>query len=123
MANEITINASLVYEDANGSKASISIADGLSTVTTKKPVANVLAVLTSETTINMGGLASVGWFMAKNLDTVNYIEIKDAASGHVVGKMFPGETYGPARLGSAMQAPVAIANTNTCSMEYVACAP
>ncbi len=123
MANEITINASMVYEDAEGANASISVVDKLVTVTTKKPVYLRQTITTSEVAINLGGLASVGYVMFKNLDSTNYIEVKVGTAGAICGKMFPGETYGPCRLGSGMQAPFAIANTASCEMEIEMNAP
>ena len=123
MANEILINASLVYEDAEGVTASISNVDDTITVTTKKPVTNRQTITTSEVAINLGGLASIGWVMFKNLDTTNYIEIKTATGGTIIGKMLAGESYGPVRMGSGVTAPFAIANTASCEMEIMMCAP
>lgn len=123
MANEITINASLVYEDSEGATASLSVTDKLVTVTTKKPIYHRQSITTSEVAINLGGLASIGWVMFKNLDATNYIEIKTGTGGTVIGKMFPGEIYGPVRIGSGITAPFAIANTAACEMEIMMCAP
>jgi len=122
MASEITVNASLVYEDAEGSAGSLSNSDDIISVTTKKIARHRQAIATSDTVINLGGISSMGWFMLKNLDTVNYVEIKTASSGTIIGKMLPGETYGPVRIGSGVTAPAAIANSASCDIDVLICA-
>lgn len=123
MANELTINASMEYLDSEEVSASLSVVDKLVTVTTKKPIRNRQTITTSEVAINLGGLASIGWVMFKNLDSTNYIEIKTGTAGTIIGKMLAGETYGPVRIGSGITAPFAIANTASCDMEIMMCAP
>ena len=104
-------------------QASIANTDDLVTVTTRKPIKHRQTITTSEVAINLGGLASIGWMMFRNLDPTNYIEIKTATAGTIIGKMLPGESYGPVRCGSGVTAPFAIANTASCEMEILLCAP
>jgi hypothetical protein len=111
MANELTINASIEYADAEGVSGSLDVSGLQVTLTSKKWHFIRQSIATSDTAINLGGISSLGWMMLKNLDPVNYVEIKTAISGTVIGKMFPGETYGPKRVGSGITAPAAIANT------------
>ena len=122
MASEITVNASLVYEDTEDVAASLANTDDIINVTTKKPVRNRQTITTSEVAINLGGIASLGWMMFKNLDATNYIEIKTGTGGTVIGKMLAGESYGPVRCGSGITAPFAQANTASCDMEVLICA-
>jgi hypothetical protein len=122
MANEITVNGSLVYEDSEDMAASMSQLNDIINVTTKKPFRNRQTITTSEVAINLGGVASLGWMMFKNLDETNYIEIKTGTGGTVIGKMLAGESYGPVRCGSGITAPYAIANTASCDMEVMICA-
>jgi hypothetical protein len=122
MASEITLNASLVYEDAQDMAASCANTNDIITVTTKKVVRNRQTITTSEVAINLGGVASLGWMMFKNLDETNYIEIKTGTGGTVIGKMLAGESYGPVRCGSGITAPYAQANTASCDMEVMICA-
>ena len=77
------------------------------------------SIATSETAIDLGGVATMGWVMFFNRDATNYIEIKTAASGTIIGKMLAGESYGPVRIGSGVTAPVAIANTSACLMDVL----
>lgn len=122
MANEITVNGSIAYEDAEGVTQSIAQVDDVINVTTKKPYKNRQTITTSEVAINLGGVASLGWVMFKNLDETNYIEIKTGTGGTIIGKMLAGESYGPVRLGSGITAPYAIANSSSCDMEVMICA-
>lgn len=122
MANELTVNASLAYEDADDVTASIVNTDDLITVTTLKPSKHRQTITTSEVAINLGGISSIGWLMFKNLDPTNYIEIKTGTGGTIIGKMLAGESYGPVRCGSGITAPFAIANTASCEMEILICA-
>jgi hypothetical protein len=122
MASELTVNASLVYEDSEDVSASCVQLNDIINVTTKKPVKNRQTITTSEVAINLGGVASLGWMMFKNLDETNYIEIKTGTGGTIIGKMLAGESYGPVRCGSGITAPYAIATGGSCEMESLICA-
>jgi len=118
MANEITLNATLDYDDAVSSD-SLQVTDKHVTVASTIIARHIQSILTSETVIDLGSVVTMGFVMFKNLDPTNYIEIKSGASGIVIGKMFPGEPYGPVRIGSGIVAPVAIANSGTCRMDIL----
>lgn len=123
MANELTINCSLVYDDGDiPEPIQLFVTDALATLTTAKPVFNVQTIATTETTINLGGVTTLGWVLFVNLDDTNYVEIKTAASGTVIGKMRPGKPYGPVEMGSGVTAPVAIANSASCRVATLICA-
>jgi len=81
------------------------------------------SVLTTETTLQLGGMSApfgVGWFF--NLDPTNYLEIKAVASGKIFCKLLPNQ-FALIPLGSDVTAPVAIANSGTCLLEYAIFAP
>ncbi len=118
MANENRINATFEYNDGVATPRITQITDCLADSATAKCLANVQSIGTSAEAFALGECTSPGWFMAKNLDDTNYVEIYDSTSGHVVGKMLAGESYGPVRLGSDMQAPAAKAHTAACLVEY-----
>lgn len=121
MANEITLSASLSYLDSVGVKDALAVLNLAVSVGTKKIIHQALSVATSETTITLGGVTSPGYSIFVNRDPTNYVELKVAASGAVFAKMLAGEVCGPIRLGSGAQAPVAIANTAACVMDYILC--
>lgn len=115
MANEITLNSTLAFDD-DVTDASLQTVDKLVTVASTILAKHVQSILTTETVINLGSVVTMGFVKFKNLDPTNYIELKNVASGVIIGKMFPGEPYGPVRIGSGITAPVAIANSGTCKM-------
>ena len=122
MSNEITINASMVYEDVDGVTQSISITDKLVTVTTKQPMKYRQLVTTGGDDIILGEIGSIGWMMLKNLDPVNSVEVRTAAAGLQIGKMLAGESYGPVRVGAGIPAPGMAAVGGSCWVEVLICA-
>lgn len=118
MANELTINASLVYSDTEGTKAALSLVDKVVNVTTKLVAGIKQNVGTSEEALKLGDLSSLGFVLLINRDLTNYIELKTATSGTVIAKMFPGECC-MFRFGSGITAPFVVANTATCQMDIL----
>ncbi len=119
MANEITINATLQYDDGVSQELSLQVTDLKANVTTTLAARFKQTIGITEEAIQLCGLASLGYVMFVNVDDTNFISIKSATSGVIVGKLFPGECYGPVRLGSGMQAPFAIADTAPCDMDIL----
>jgi hypothetical protein len=118
MANEILLNATLAYDD-DVTADSLQVTDKQVTVASTVIARHTQSIATSDTVINLGPVATMGFVMLKNLDPTNYIEIKTAAAGTIIGKMFPGETWGPNRIGSGITAPAAIANSGACKMDVL----
>jgi hypothetical protein len=116
VSNEITLNASLAYEDSEGTEDSLSLVNILASVTSKRITHVKQSIGTSETALSLGGVSSPGWCLFVNRDTVNYVELKVATSGAIFGKLPPG---GPALiyLGSGAQVPYALANGAACQVE------
>lgn len=119
MANEAYIMASLSYLDSEGTKVQLDVPIKAANVATKVLACHKQSIATSETTIDLGAVTSMGWVLFVNRDATNYIEIKTAAGGTIIGKMLTGEPYGPVRMGSGVTAPVAIANTAACRMDIL----
>lgn len=120
MANEVTINVTVEYEDAAGVSRTFEAADKQSSPSTTKSSQMEQTINTSETVLNLGDCsATPGWFIAKNLDATNYVDIKCAASGTILGRMYPGMPCGPIYLGTGAQVPVAIAHTGACKIELL----
>lgn len=119
MADEVEVSGSLIYDDDDIELDLVVDAD-LDDSAAAKAHKTTQTVGTSEEPVNLGDLSTVGWFMLKNLDPTNFIEVKAATGGAVVGKMYPGKQYGPVYLGSGMQAPYVIASTAACKMAIIA---
>ncbi len=117
MANELTLNVSAEYEDVEGIAAAIEVANYVRTLTTKKVVKTKQTVGITEEALLLGDVATVGFVILVNRDVTNFVLVKSGTGGTIVGKMFPGEPYGPVRLGSGMQAPFLIADTAACEVE------
>jgi hypothetical protein len=122
VANELTINCSMEYDDALGESMSLQVSDLVKSVTTKSPVKLIQSVGTAEEAIDLGDTGTPVYAMFKNLDPTNYIELKVATSGAIFARLDPDTDQdgkgGVAllRLGSGATAPYAIANTSACRM-------
>jgi len=119
MANELTVTGTVAYSDANGVEAEVSL-DYTMSLSAPLMTKNILNVLTSETAIDLGGVTSPVMLIIVNLDTTNYVNVKVASSGAIAAKLLPGKGA-IITLGSGMQAPVAIADTATCKVQYLIC--
>ena len=70
------------------------------------------------TAINLGNLASLGWYLIKNLDTANNVDLLDAVSGHTINTLKPGECA-MGRFASGVTAPAMLAHTASVQVEYL----
>jgi hypothetical protein len=125
MANELTMAGSIDYTGADGRTRSISVPECLGDTT--KLVINEQTIATTETAINLCGVSSPTAFMVVNLDPTNYVEVKAATSGAIVSRLAKdtnsdgnGGFHLTTGLGSGMQAPYAIANTDPCEILVLA---
>lgn len=118
MANEITVNASLAYEDSENADVLLDVAGLLANVSVKRFVHLKQSIGTSEEAINIGDLSAPGYAIFRNRDSTNYIELKVATGGAIFAKLLPGEVA-LLRLGSGAQAPYAIANAASCQLEFL----
>lgn len=97
MANEVVIssrlkltNGILVFDYNIGSKSfDQSVASG--------PTPGFVTIGTTEESYTFGELATLGWFIMRNLDPTNYVEW-GFSTGVYGGKMKPNEPAGPFRL-------------------------
>lgn len=120
MANEITLSGNLSYSDANGAKQELGVESLLQSVTTKITYRGQQSIATSETTLELGKVSSVGYVIIINRDDTNYVEVKTGASGTIFAKLPPGG-FCILYLGSGVTAPVAIANTAACVIDALVC--
>lgn len=124
----VNVSATLQFTNANGDVRTAQVAEFLGTVSSQLCHLGDQQVATSEGAINLGGVSSVGWFLVKNLDPTNYVELKTGTGGVVFAKLLPDTNSdgngGVALLylGSGAQAPYAIANSNACKVAVFAIA-
>lgn len=128
MALEVTISASIAFDDGLRT-GSLDVESRLLTSADPQFASIIQEIGTSEEVINLGGLASLGAFMLKNLDPTNFINIKTGSGGTIIAKLKPdtnGDGKGGVLLmdcaGSGLTAPWAIADTAECRMAIFAVA-
>lgn len=123
MANEVTLGASLAYDDGKLSK-SVSITDVVKSIAgaTARYTETVQLVGTAEEAIDLGEVSAPGFALFQNLDDTNYIELRVATGGAKFAKLRADTNddghggFAILELGSGAQAPFAIANTDPCRM-------
>lgn len=120
MANEIALSGNLSYSDANGAKQELGVESLLQSVTTKITHRGQQSIATTETTLELGSVSSVGYVILINRDGTNYVDVKTAASGTIFARLQPGG-FCILYLGSGVTAPVAIANTAACVIDKLIC--
>lgn len=118
MADELTLNASLEYEDSEDSEASLAIEDLLVTISTKKFIHAKQNIGITEEAIGLGEVTALGWGLFVNRDATNYIELRVGTGGTKFAKLRPGK-FAFFEFGSGVTAPYAIADTAACQMEYI----
>ncbi len=119
MANEIRVSGQLVYDDSEGSDEFLQLAETLFTITTKKYQKCKHNIGTSEEAIKLGELTTLGWMLFKNLDSTNYVELRDATGAANDIVKVPPLGFAIFHFGSDVTAPFAIANTAACQCEYL----
>lgn len=118
MANEITVTASINVAKGNFSRR---IAPGALTFdqAAQGQAGGVLEIGTSEESITLTDLGTLGWAYFRNLDTSNYVTWGPDSTGMVaVGRMEAGETAGPFRLEPGITLKMQ-ANTAACNVEVI----
>lgn len=118
MANEITVTSTLSYAKGNIALKSLSVAGKTFNITGVNYVLGAQSIPTSATAIVLGNLTSLGWFMIKNNDAVNPVEIMVSTSGTHFAQIQAGEVF-LGRFASAITAPAAIATGGTVDIEYL----
>jgi hypothetical protein len=119
LANELTLNASLAYEDAEDADIALAMVNILANVTTKKFIHAKQSIGTTEEAIDLGEVTSLGWSLFINRDSTNYLELRSATgAGNDIIKI-PAGKFAMFHWGSDVTAPFAIANTGACQLEYI----
>lgn len=117
----MTINASIAYADADGTSDSLAAVNFFVTLASKLFSHFKQSVGITEQVIPLGGITSVGYIIAINLDPTNTVSLKTGTGGVICATLKPGGGPALIPLGSGMQAPFAIASTAPCLVEFFLC--
>jgi hypothetical protein len=116
MADEVTINASLSYEDSENTSDAISLVDVIKSVATKKITHLKQSIGTSEEAIDLGDVSAPGYAIFINRHATATIDLKVATSGAIFARLDPDTDsdgkggFALLKLGSGAQVPYAIAS-------------
>lgn len=119
MANEVTLNASLAYNDASAPAQLIQLVNKQWTPGTLKFAWEKQLVTTSEAALNLGNLASaaLGTILILNLDPTNFVEVRVGTGGTKIVRVSPGRCA-LFEFGQGVTAPFIIADTASCWIAY-----
>lgn len=117
MANELTLSVEFAYAKGVVSKE-VKVANLRVTVTGTKLVDQVQNIGTSEEAIDIGDVSPGGYMFARNLDSTNFISIRQATAASDLVRLDPGECA-LFRLDDDATAPFAIADTAACDLEFI----
>lgn len=123
MSSELTLNASIAFEDSEGSAFALQVIDFIQSISTKKFIHLKQNIGITEEALYLGELTSLGYAMFLNWDQTNYVELRVATAGTKFATLKPAiSTTAPGFallfLGSGITAPYAIANSAACQVEY-----
>lgn len=117
MANEVTVNLTLAYDDGTTTVSS-SLVDLQVSPTTLKVVKLIQAIGTTEEALQLGEVTSLGLALIKNLDSTNFVELRTGTGATKFVKLLAGEAC-LFRFGSGVTAPYAIADTASVNVEIL----
>lgn len=120
MANEITLDGSLVYEDAYGKKGSLQLFATLASVVTRRIVRLIQSIGTTEEAMILGDVSGLGWCMIVNRDATNFVEVRTGTSGTKFCKI-PPLKFALFFFGSDVTAPFLIADTAAVEVDIFLC--
>lgn len=119
MANELTLNATAQYSDAEDSDADLQVLDLAVSVATKRITRLKQAVgFAAEEALILGDVSSLGWVMLVNRDATNFVNVKTGTGGTVFAKLKAGE-FMLLRFGSGVTAPFVQADTAACQLDVL----
>jgi hypothetical protein len=104
MANEITYRGALAF--LKGDSDSFDFGELQATMTGTKSLRGRQTVTTAEEALILGEVTpGNAWFICKNMDITNKLQIKPGSAQAVMIEVLPGETCGPFRFNLAVVAP------------------
>jgi len=121
MANELTLSGSLAYSDSNDVENTLDFSDVVKSVATKIIARHSQSIATSDTALNLGSIGTLGYVLLINRDASNYVNLKVAASGTIIGRLEADGGFAFFKVGSGITAPALIADTSACIVECLLC--
>jgi hypothetical protein len=119
MANELSLAASISYDDGDGDDFVFALpANVRKTLTTLRYFKGKMSVGTSEVAIQLGSLTTLGYYLFINWDSSNFIELRVSAGGTKFARLDANRGMAMGKFGSGITAPYAIADTAPCEMRY-----
>jgi hypothetical protein len=120
VSDEISLAIRFTFEKGG---TAVSFPDGTARemsidVSGSRYVRNRQQVGTSEEALELGDIATGGYFVARNCDDTNYVEIRSGTGATDLVRLNAGEVC-CFRLSSDAAAPYVIANTAAVELEYV----
>lgn len=127
MASEVTISASLTFDDLISDPDLVSLSELVVTLGSAKYIKHTQTIGITEEAIVLGEITAPGWSIFKNMDPTNYVDIKVATAGAIFARLDAATSAATKggiallKLGSGAQAPFAIANSAPCKIVYLIC--
>lgn len=118
MADELTVNISVAYEDSEGTQVMMEALNQIIDVTTKRVIHIKHNVGTTEEAMDLGDISSLGAICVRNRDGTNFVQVRASTGGTAIVKALAGECWAW-RCGSGVTAPFIIADTAACQVEYL----
>ena len=114
MANEISTSTNFTFQK-NGNPPQAWTANGTITVSGNYFVSGVQNIGTTDETVSLGDIGTVGWVLLKNLDGTNYVTAGSDGSVYPI-KLKAGEEIKTRWNGAAVHLK---ANTAACNVAYL----
>lgn len=118
MANEITVSVSLAFAKS-GKSIELSRKGKQLDVSGTDYIRRTQVIGTSEEALDVGDIATPGYFIGWNNDTTNYVSIRPSTGGDNCVELKPGGEPVCFRFARAATAPYAIAATASCEIEFL----
>ena len=122
MANEITASGTLSVTKSPFGTKSLSLSNLQFTLNGTSEVNGTASIPTTAggVVIPLGGVAggTLGWFLIRNTDSVNFVTILTGVSGTTFLKLKPLE-FAMGRFNTTITAPAALADTASVVIEYL----
>ena len=119
MATQLTSNVSLAYDDGVSQPISLQLAEFLSVMATKIVYRGQQLIATADTDLDLGAVATLGYFLIVNLDPTNYVDLKTQTAGTIIARLDPAGGWFGGKFGAGITAPAAIANTTACLLDIL----
>jgi hypothetical protein len=109
------LNGTITFTETKNGIAFTKTFDLVVDVSGNYPVSEIKSIATVDTLLDLGGVATPGYLIAKNKDATNYIILGGDGTNYF-DKLKPGEAMAKRWNGAAIHAK---ANSSACDLEYL----